>query len=65
MCKSEKKDAVAAVLWPHDAGTLIFVRPNFESSEKTNAILTKKGPSNPDDGRRTTFELILSEIKPC
>ena len=47
MCKSEKKDAVAAVLWPHDAGTLIFVRPNFESSEKTKVISTKKGPSNP------------------
>ena len=48
MSKSEKRDAVAAVLWPHDAGTLIFVRSNFESSEQTNVILTKKGPSNPD-----------------
>ena len=47
MCKSEKEDAVAAVLWPRGAGTLIFVRSNFESSEKTKVILTKKGPSNP------------------
>ena len=29
-------------------GTIIFIRPNFEFNEKTNAILTKKGPSNPD-----------------
>ena len=46
MCKNENHDAVAAVLWPCDAGTLIFVRSNFENSEKTNVILTKKGPSN-------------------
>ena len=50
MCKSEKNDAVAAVLWPHDAGTLIFIKSNFESSEKTNEISTKKGPSNRDGG---------------
>ena len=56
MCKSEKDDAVAAVLWPHGAGTLIFVRSNFESSEKTKVILTKKGASN----RNFTWQLYMT-----
>ena len=46
----------------HVRGTLIFIRSIFGNSEKTNVILTKKGPSNPHG--RPDATLILSEIKP-